>query len=57
MVLAQWALQEGHDKKFWFTASLLINVFYSVSGMAKQVMYRHRDGHIVIKSVKLKQFL
>lgn len=57
MVLAQWALQEGHDKKFWFTASLLINVFYSVSGMAKQVMYHHRDGHIVIKSVKLKQVL
>lgn len=38
MVIAQRALQGGHDKVFWFTASLLINIFYSVSGMAKQVI-------------------
>lgn len=45
MVSSQWTLRGWHDKKFWFTASLLIKIFYSVSGVAKQVMYCHRGGH------------
>lgn len=55
MVLSQGTFQGQHDKKFWFTASLLIKMVYFLE-LRKQFMYRHRDGHVLIQSAKLRQF-